>query len=262
MTIDNFIVIVPVYNRPKLTFDLLKDLSIQLSQFSYKIILIDASDNNLTKEIVAEIKNVIRIKVPANYYWSKSIRVGQIYSQNFDWNYMILVNDDIKLFKNSFKKFTEKVKIDNNKVYVGSFVDNFKNTTYGLRDSNNLISAYERKKGKYMNGNFVFISRNIFDNVGVMPKWLKHSIGDFVYGLMCIKSNYSLNTMGFPLGVCLRHEKPEIWQDENETKINRLKNLFEPKGLDYLRYVRFVLFFDREKVIKKILSPLFKVLFS
>ena len=184
------------------------------------------------------------------------------YVERYDYKYQLWINDDIKLNNRSFSIVEKDLYFVQNAIYVGAFHDKNNKVSYGLKESGKLLKPNGKLlKGSLMNGNFVAISKELVNEIGQMPTWLRHSIGDNLYGKKAKLLGYDLLLSTEFLGHCERHEFPEPWQNPKKPKLARFKNLFEAKGLDYFRYARYLFFYDSKNIFQRLLSPFFRILF-
>ena len=115
--------------------------------------------------------------------------------QKKDYDYYVWLNDDSILFKDAFSVIYNDIKIKSSSIIVGSFISsnqNLNELTYGGRDKklSLLIPSGKPQECLFINGNFVFIPREIFKKVGFLSKMFTHNYGDTDYGLRAIKKKF------------------------------------------------------------------------
>lgn len=259
-----YCIIIPTHNRNSLLNELLSDIAQSSIANDSTIIVVNSGSKQSLERVISRFSNmnICHVPVGSKHYWSKAIRSGMIYSMNLDYDHLIWMNDDIALIQGWAQTLElDLSKIDSKTVLVGTFKDSAGNVSYGLRNKLRFLCPGEKETGTYMNGNLVVFPRTLVLSLGPLPHWLRHSIGDYLYGLKAIKQGNRLVPSSKFLGICERHEGLEIWQDNSYRRIKRIINLFEPIGLDYFRYIRYVFLYDRSGIIRKVFAPFWRVLF-
>lgn len=261
----DYLVLVPTHNRPLELSRLINVLSPNLISGKMILCILNSGSIDLVDSVILKFNNtnIIHLKLPDNFYWSMAISAGMKYIERYNYRYQVWINDDVSLVKDSFSIIKKDLKLIDKSIYVGAFQDKDKSVSYGLRKDGLLLEPNGNLiEGNYMNGNLVIIPKKIIDHIGPMPTWLRHSIGDNLYGNKARLLGYSLLLSSTYLGSCHRHEELEPWQNPLTSKLDRFKNLFEAKGLDYFRYARYLLFYDNKRITKRLLSPFFRIIFK
>lgn len=86
-------------------------------------------------------------------------------------------------------------------------------------------------KVRNFNGNIVWILKYVFEKVGYLDSYFRHSWGDVDYGLRAIKLGIESYQVDHYLGSCSRHETFSKWCNLDIPLIERLKTLNKPTGL-------------------------------
>jgi GT2 family glycosyltransferase len=260
----DYLVLIPTHNRLEKLSSLI-DVLFSDSQDRRMLVcilnsgIVDPVDNMLLK---LNNKNIIHLKLPDNFYWSMAISVGMKYIKRYDYKFQLWINDDVQLSNRSFTIVENDLSTFENSIYVGAFQDKNNHVSYGLKESGELLIPNGKLiKGSLMNGNFVAIPKKLVNEIGQMPTWLRHSIGDNLYGKKAKLLGYDLLLSSEYIGYCERHVLPEPWQNTKKPKLDRFKNLFEAKGLDYFRYARYLFLYDSKNILIRLLSPFFRILF-
>ena len=260
-----YCIIIPTHDRISLLKKVLLVISRSAVACESSIIIVNSGNKLSLEQLISSFHdlNILHIPVSSQHYWSKAIRSGMLYSLNLDYKYLIWMNDDIELVEDWVQIIESDLDdADSNTVIVGTFRDSVGSISYGLKNKRRFLYPSEKERGIYMNGNLVVFPMDLVSSLGPMPSWLNHSIGDYLYGLKAIKLGYRLIPSSKFVGVCERHDFLEIWQDSSYPRLKRLSNLFQPKGLDYFKYSRYVILYDRSSLIRKLISPLWRVLFK
>ena len=260
----DYLVLVPTHNRPLELSRLINILSPNLISGKMILCILNSGSIDLVDSVILKFNNnnIIHLKLPDNFYWSMAISAGMKYIERYSYKYQVWINDDVKLNNRSFAIIENDLSSINNSIYVGAFQDKNNHVSYGLRDSGKLLTPNGRLlKGSLMNGNFVAIPKELVNDIGQMPTWLRHSIGDNLYGKKAKSLGYELLLSTEYIGYCERHDLPEDWQNTKKPKLVRFKNIFEAKGLDYFRYARYLFLYDSKNILQRLLSPFFRILF-
>jgi len=151
-----------------------------------------------------------------------------------DYDFYVWLNDDSILDKNSFSVIYNDLKTKNSSIIVGTFISSNKSLqkiTYGGRNKNlNLIEpSGEPQECTLINGNFVFIPREVFKKIGFLSNKFTHNYGDIDYGLRAIKKKIKIFIASEVVGVCNQNEI-EVWRRPNTSFFSRLKSLYESKS--------------------------------
>ena len=169
------------------------------------------------------------------------------------------MNDDVILYQNAFKIIYKDLKKVSKSILVGVFETSQKNSkqiTYGGRDKNLqlLIPDGNPKSCLWMNGNFVFISKEIFDKVGLLSKIYTHNFGDVDYGLRAIKMGFQIYISSKVIGTCEANQI-EPWRDPKKNIIQRIKSFSKTKNFRIKEIVYFqLLHFGMFKLLKYLLG--------
>lgn len=260
----DYIVLIPTHNRPEKLSSLIDVLLPELQTRRMLLCILNSGRVDTVDKILLKLnnRNIIHLKLPDNYYWSMAISVGMKYVERYDYKFQLWINDDVKLNNRSFAIIENDLTSIDNSIYVGAFQDKNNYVSYGLRDSGKLLTPNGiLLKGSLMNGNLVVIPKDLVNDIGQMPTWLRHSIGDNLYGKKAKLLGYDLLLSTEYIGYCERHDLPEPWQNNKKPKLVRFKNIFEAKGLDYFRYARYLFLYDSKNILQRLLSPFFRILF-
>jgi GT2 family glycosyltransferase len=163
----------------------------------------------------------------------------------------VWLNDDSILYKNSFSVIYNDLLTKNSSIIIGTLISNNKNLqeiTYGGRNKNlKLIEpSGEPQECSLINGNFVFIPREVFKKVGFLSKIFTHNYADVDYGLRAIKKKFKIFIASEVIGICNNNELEE-WRRPNTSFFSRLKSIYKSKNfianeVIYFQLVHFGLF--------------------
>ena len=114
-----------------------------------------------------------------------------------------------------------------------------KKFTYGGRNDNgSVVPNGKIQFCKYINGNVVLISKNIFDKLGNLSPKYTHSIGDYDYGLRAFRNKINCVITKKYIATCPKNKMPDFCNPE-VSLINRFKSFYSIKGLNYSEYIIF-----------------------
>mgnify|MGYP001309817329 CR=1 FL=1 len=232
-------ILITCYNRVETTKICLKHCfdAISLTKnIDHDIFLLDDNSPDKTGEIIKDLYPSINVIYgDGKHFWCGGTRkLWEFASTKKNYNYYVWLNDDSILFKNSFSVIYNDLKSKNSSIIVGTFISSNKNLneiTYGGRNKNlKLIKpSGEPQECSLINGNFVFIPREVFINIGFLSKMFTHNYGDIDYGLRAIKKKFKIFIASEFIGICNQNE-PEEWRKPNTRFFSRLKSLYESKS--------------------------------
>ena len=238
-----------------------------IDKYQHDIYLLDDNSNDKTGEIVKKsYPDINVIHGDGFFFWSKGTRKAWEYAyEKKDYDFYIWLNDDVKLFKNAFLTMYNDFSNSNLSIIVGTLKSSDINNeiiTYGGRDKNFdlIIPSGKTQNCVMMNGNFVFIHKNIFDSVGFIDKTYTHNYGDIDYGLCAIKKGFQVKVSSKIIGIC-DVNKIEKWRDENFNFFKRVKSLVNSKNFRIKEVIYFQLkHFGVLKMLKHIMGIIFILL--
>lgn len=189
------------------------------SGYSLDICIVDDGSTDGTSDAVrSSFPNVTVLKGSGNLYWAGGMRLGwEEFVKYQDMDYLLVFNDDIKLYHNALEKLVmaaEEVNELSDAPYVvtGAFIDpNTKETAYsGLKRSsrwhplrfkkinpNNVIQDCDT-----LNMNLTLISREALNQIGFFSQGFTHGGADYDYGLRLRKQDGRVVLAAGYLGEC------------------------------------------------------------
>ncbi len=239
MVKDNKIaVLITTYNRSietKRCLDCLNKLKINFFVF--------IADSNSQEKLKLPDYKYLKVKVfniGNDIFWNRGMNISWTKSnEEFIFDFYIWLNNDTFLYENSFSTIINDFNFcEKNSIIIGTTEDDTK-LTYGgrLKLKKEVITPNGKPQNViYMNGNFVLISKNVFDKVGYLNNKFQHSLGDLDYGLRAIKKGIKLYASSQVIGYCKKNEYK--WYDEKSFFL-RLKKLNAPKGVPLVEYFYF-----------------------
>ncbi len=195
----------------------------------------------MLEEIKEKYKNYTFIisKADGNQYWCGGMRISYGKAlQNDNIDYYLWVNDDVEFFED----FLDTLMKDYN--FLKSKYDNFLITgatkdkvtgevTYGARKMNlKKIKTYFKvllkpnsqvQECNLINGNCMFINKEVAKCVGNVDERFIHEEGDYMYGLELIDLGGKCFLASKYVGYCSQNSKKNTCNDESLSPIKRIK---------------------------------------
>ncbi len=218
--------------------------------YSVDVYLVDDASPDHTGEIVKKkYPNVSVIQGTGNLYWCGGMRKAwEAAASVRDYAFFVWLNDDTHLFQEALIELlsTHDQCIRQTRqeaVVCGATVDSLgSKCTYSGYDRTGrlIVPNGEPQEAWCINGNVVLIPKRIFGKLGNFSPYFVHALGDFDYGLRAKASNFGVFVSRHMVGSCDANSSPK-WIDPNVRFIDRLRNLYSPKGnatpCVYFRYL-------------------------
>tara|TARA_Y100001970_G_C14166441_1_gene821560 strand:- start:614 stop:1459 length:846 start_codon:yes stop_codon:yes gene_type:complete len=245
----NLAILLTCYNRVDTTLKCLENLyntNFPLD-LKFDVFLVDASSpDNTLKILKKKYPDINTFKGNKHLFWNGGMRLAweKALEYNKKFQFYLWLNDDTMLDKNSicelFDCYNKGLNSEfKESIVVGACRDNNNNFSYGGRTDNHpVIPNGKIQICKYINGNIVLISSNIYNKLGNLSSDYTHSMGDFDYGLRAMKHNINCITTKQFIATCLKNEKPDFYNPTLSIK-KRFESLYSPKGLNFREYIVF-----------------------
>ena len=232
-------ILITCYNRVEKTKECLKHCFNSLSlidNFDQDIFLLDDNSPDNTGEIIRKMYPRINVIYGnGKHFWSGGTRkLWELASTKKDYDYYVWLNDDSILFKNAFSVIYNDLKKKKSSIIVGTFVssnESLPELTYGGRDKHLslLTPSGIPQECSFINGNFVFVPKEVSKKIGFLNKMFTHNYGDTDYGLRAIKKNFKVFIASEVVGTCNKNEL-ELWRRPNTRFFSRIKSLYKSKN--------------------------------
>jgi len=232
-------ILITCYNRLETTIECLKHCFNSLSlidRCDHDIFLLDDNSPDKSGEIIKKMYPSINVIYGnGKYFWSGGTRkLWEFASTKKDYDYYVWLNDDSILFKNAFSVIYNDLNDKKSSIILGTFISsnqNLNEITYGGRDKHLTLlkPSGEPQECSLINGNFVFIPKEVFKKVGFLSKMFTHNYGDTDYGLRAIKKNFKVFIASEVVGICNKNEI-ELWRRPNTRFFSRLKSFYKSKN--------------------------------
>jgi GT2 family glycosyltransferase len=244
------------YNRLEKTKVFLKSLTTQHIPEGYEVdiyMLDDQSPDGTAQYVHQHFPTVNLIEGSGALFWAGGMRMlWQHVIDTAEYDFYILLNDDVKLFDNAIEKLLAAYDITTNKdsVLIGSVQNpDLTKMTYGGRKLLNnhngdavLVKpdTNDLKECDLGNANIMLIDKGTVDKIGILSDRYIHSFADFDYTLNAKRHGSKVWVAPGYYGSCeYDHGKP--WMSQKNSLKQRIAYMRSPKGIEsrsYLRYIR------------------------
>jgi GT2 family glycosyltransferase len=274
MKVDKSIaVLLTCHNRKIKTINCLKSL-FQASLpkgFSLEVFLVDdGSTDGTAYAVKKDYPEVHIIQATGNLYWNRGMHLAWKTAVNTkEYDFYLWLNDDVKLFANSIDtilKDSSQDPLGNTLICGVMSSEHEKKITYGGNDENgNLLipNGNPTQKCIEINGNFVLVTKHIFEKVGTLDPLFPHAIGDYDYGFRCIANQIECKITSEVVGYCEENSKSPIWCRPEVNFFKRLRSLYSPLGNSHPYYYSIYInrHFGFVRAIRNFISIHIRVLF-
>lgn len=244
----NIAVLITCHNRKEKTINCLHSLFQAEKPIGYELetFLVDDGSTDGTSEAVRKsFPSVNIIAGNGKLYWNGGMRLAwQTASDAKDFDFYLWLNDDTLIDEYAIIELLNCHSVIKNQnsiesIIVGACRDSVKSDRFsygGSNDAGPVIPNGEIQESKYINGNVVLISDNVFKKLGNLSPEYTHAIGDFDYGLRAIQAGIKCFATSKFVAVCSKNKLP-LWSNPNTPLIKRIKLLHSPKGLNLKEYL-------------------------
>ncbi len=228
-------VLLTVHNRKDTTLACLKRLFLNQCEGSeMNVYLVDDGSTDGTSEAVEkQYPNVRIIKGNGNLFWCRGMVEAWKNAAKDAPDFYLWLNDDTMLYDSAVGVVMSSYsKVDSNSIIAGAIVSSDGETvSYGGKVDNILVepngTLQELDK---INGNFVLVPKQVYQQIGMLDSHFHHAYGDWEYGIRLKKNGGKLYLTPSFVGVCNRHDKLPKCYDCEFGLIQRFKHLYSPVG--------------------------------
>ena len=235
------------FNRKEQTQRCLEALYLQresLKDITVDIFVYDDGSTDATSEMIRDLFPDVKLtRGSGNTYWSRSMYILMRQVKTLGYDYYLMVNDDVKFFKNALQIMYETYTKAN--VHAG-IVGACKSAvtgeqTYGGRDSQGILVLpnIQLQKCIWANWNCFLVDNYIINKVGIIDGKFQHAFGDFEYSNRMNKYGFEIFSSVDYVGECEVNSKEGTYVDKNVPRMIRLRKLFSPKGMPLYSYFRY-----------------------
>jgi GT2 family glycosyltransferase len=264
-------VIITVHNRIDKTLICLDKLFNQDSLIDFDVYLTNDGSTDDTKQILREkFPKVKIIEGDGNLFWNKGmLKAWEIASNIRNYDFYLWLNNDTYLFEHAINELLASFRIAKEKegkdsIIIGSCKESISTDyfSYGGKDDKGpLLPGEKIKKVKYINGNLVLISKNIFKTLGNLSVEYTHSFGDYDYGLRASEENIKCYAARGYLAVCETNKNQEICFNSNYSLAERLRNVYKEGGFNINDYMAYRSRFFKKTILLAKIKLFLKIIF-
>lgn len=228
-----FAVLITCFNRIEKTLECLRHLYLcRLPDgVEFDVWLNDDGCTDGTSErVVKEFPTVNIIKGSGHDYWCGGMRrVWNTAAEHFDYDGYLWLNDDTMLDENALDILLAQR--CSGQILVGAVCGKDGKATYGGEDGNGFVVPDGTwRRLRQMNGNVVWVPRDVFRQLGNFAAYLTHSFGDSDYSRRAVENGIAVILTPCFVGVCDRNKRPPLWKDPSIPILKRIRNLHSPLG--------------------------------
>lgn len=230
-------VLLTVHNRLEKTLRCLECLYAISLPVGYvlEIYVTDDGCTDGTPEAVKErFSDVHIIKGNGNLFWNRGMWTAWNVAAKEDFDFYLWLNDDTYLYIDALKMILDLSSKEADKVIIVGATENPGKTeiTYGgYAEGLRQIPQGNPIEVDYFNGNVVLIPRTVFQKLGNLDYYFRHSKGDFDYGMRAYEAGIKMIQAGNYVGVCEHDTKSNGWDNPSLPLAKRLAALTKPNGM-------------------------------
>jgi GT2 family glycosyltransferase len=244
------------YNRLEKTKAFLKSLTTQPIPAGYSLdiyMLDDQSPDGTASYVREHFPAVNVISGSGSLFWAGGMRMlWQHVVNTADYDFFLLLNDDVTLFDNAMEKLliAYHKSAHKNNIVIGTVQNPERTkTTYGGRK---LLNGYngdavmvepdatELTEADLGNANIMLVDKGTVNKIGILSDRYIHSFADFDYTLNAKRHGSKVWIAPGYYGSCeYDHGKP--WMSQKHSLKQRIAYMRSPKGIEsrsYLRYIK------------------------
>lgn len=230
------------YNRKEKTKKCIETITKKNSGCEFTFVIADDGSTDGTYEMLHTLMDNADISIlrgNGGWFYSKGMNAGMNYalqSLPHDFDYMLMINDDVEFYENCIQKMIQQSQEQNNAVVVGAMRDDKGRLSYGAVK---YVSGYKYRKlninewrisADTFNANCVLVPYEAFEKIGAIDSFYVHSLGDFDYGLSLKKAGYQIYQSNSFMGTCNNNSNKGTWTDTTLNRTERIKRKESIKG--------------------------------
>ena len=243
----NVAVMLCCFNRKEKTRLCLESILQQVyenSNLSFDIYVYDDHSTDGTVEMIkSEYPQITLLEGKGNAYWCKSMHYLMRYTLNRKYDYYLMVNDDVELYRNAIQVMFESYdKIGSSCGIVGACQSKITGEyTYGGRNERQelIAPAKEPQLCSIANWNCFLVDDKVIFKVGIIDGKYQHAFGDYDYSFRMIQNKVPIYVATEYVGTCEKNSYEGSYADASLPRRIRFKKLLSPKGLPFYSYLRY-----------------------
>ena len=238
----NIAVLMTCHNRQKITLTCLKALyEQQLSEDIFlSVYLTDDGCNDGTPEAIKKsFPNVHIIHGNGKLYWNRGMLAAWEEAAKKHHDFYLWLNDDTFLTSHALASIVEDWQNapQHNCIIVGATTSpDGKKTTYSGRVTRGDIIPPNGtlQPCQEFNGNCVLVPNVVFEKLGMLDRYFRHSFGDIEYGMRANRAGIPCYVARNHVGVCEEHSLKPKWLRRDVPIIERFRHFYSPLGMSPL----------------------------
>ncbi|WP_253651987.1 MULTISPECIES: glycosyltransferase family 2 protein [unclassified Vibrio] len=246
----NIAVLMTCFNRVEKTLNCLNSLEQQkyIESIELDVYLVDDGSSDGTSEAVCnKFPNVKLISGNGNLYWNGGMRLAwkKAIDSGINYDGFLWLNDDVTLLDDAVSRIVTSLtnlRLSGIKVgaICGQMVNDKGTPTYGGwldRGKDRLKPKMLQVDDKFnqlsdtINGNFVLVSREGYEEIGNLCEVYTHQMGDFDYGYRLTEKGFLNFQLKGVAGYCSSNSKIGTFRDISLDFKTRLKLLNRPNQI-------------------------------
>ena len=240
------------FNRKNKTKKCIETITAGNPTCDFTFIVADDGSIDGTYELLKEMRadyDVHILRGKGDWFYSGGMNAGMNYALQqmlHDFDYLLMINDDVMFFAGSIQNMIAQSHEQKGAVIVGAMCNDARELSYGAVK---YISGYKYRKltlsewktqADTFNANCVLIPYQVFDQVGVIDPYYRHSLGDFDYGLSLKKAGYTIFQSKEFVGLCNNNSTKNTWTDNSLNRIDRICKKESVKGAPTIQWFYFL----------------------
>ncbi|MFC6860080.1 glycosyltransferase family 2 protein [Zunongwangia atlantica] len=233
-----------VFNRKEKTLECLQRLYEQKipDDYSMEVFMVDDGCTDGTPEAVSkDFPRVHIIKESGDLFWNRGMyRAWKAALSKKQYDFYLWLNDDTFLFDGAINTIIMDSDIKSHKSIICGTTQslNGEKLSYGgkVMGGELITPESELQECNYMNGNFVLIPKFVYEKVGLIDPFFRHSLGDLDYSLRAAKKGIKTFVATKIIGACENHETLPKWCLAETPLFKRYRALYSPLGNSHPYY--------------------------
>lgn len=225
-------VLLTCHNRRDITLRCLNKLY-SLSNDMDVFVVDDASTDGTATFIKEKFPQVKLIHGTGQLFWNRGMHLAWVHASVPNYDYYFWLNDDVVLYDHCISEVLDCLSIVGNHSIVSGIIENHDKSRiiYGGSSSNKeiLVGNGQMQEISHLNGNFVVVTKEVYDILGNLDPVFHHDLGDVDYGFRAKKHHIKVYTTRIPVGSCETNDICRV-RLSNSTIRGRFKRLFSPLG--------------------------------
>lgn len=261
------------FNRKDKTKECIETITSCNPGCEFTFVVADDGSTDGTVEMLMQMQNEYRIHIvkgDGTWFYSGGMHAGMEYAKeklSKDFSYMLLINDDVEFLNQCILQMIDQSKEQRDAVIVGTMKDKNGMQSYGAIK---YIHGYKYRRlnisewqveADTFNANCVLVPYKVFEQIGSMDSFYRHSLGDFDYGLSLKRAGYKIYQSKDFVGVCNNNSKDNTWNDTSLGRIERIRKKESVKGAPTKQWFYFLKKnFNLGAAVKGCITPYIRII--